>query len=204
MTTYCIVGVYNDEEHQRWHAVCVGADGYPSGVGYWLYLNYRHYFGGNLGQLVKRIVEDRPEGWYSIAAKNYMLPALRLNRDYLDVIALCRTLEDAARQSQDEQQRSLLRDLANRLDRCPVAYAPAQNCAFITQNTDREGYWSEWAYLFDLKAHTLTVFWGGPCDGGPSTTVSLDADLDIAFWEDLWSSLPDQDAVTVDVQNEEE
>ncbi len=198
MSTYCIVGVYDDEEHQRWHAVSVGCDGYPSGVGYSLYLNYHHRFAGKLPQLVKRIVEDRPEGWYSIAGKDYMLRVLIFAQEYLSVMARRFRLENAAGQIRHKILAAFLRALVRMVDRLPVAYAPHQNCGFITQNTDTDRYWSEWAYLFDVKAHTLTVFWGGPLDGGPSTTVSLDAKLDLEFWEDLWSNLPEQD-----VQDEE-
>jgi hypothetical protein len=192
MTTHSIVGVYDDAQRTTWHAVPVGADGYPSGVGRSLYLNYRHVFKGDLAALVRRVVEDRPAGWYSVAGKNLFLPAIVQQSDYIAVTEAKHQLVDEARYFQTSSPR--LSRWAYRaslqLDAIPVAY-PKRWVAFIDQDRLDED-WAEWSYLFDVPQRQLYVFWG--CPNSPfSEAVSLDTDRPEAFWNHLWSSLPERE-----------
>jgi hypothetical protein len=194
MTTYSIVGVYDDEQCSTWHAVSVGGDGYPSGVGFSLYWNYRRVFKADLAALVKRVIDDRPEGWYSIAGANLLFPALVWSTDYLKVMDTRQEFEEAARHFQlsDPVVSRSCQFAARQIDQLPVACDKHGAQSFITQDTPEVAYWAEWSYLFDPAHRLLHIFWGDPAS--PITeAICLDDHLPMPFWDNLWNALPERE-----------
>jgi hypothetical protein len=195
MTTHGIVGVYTNASRETWRAVRIRADAYPSGTGLALHLNYYHQFGRDLAKLIKRVVEEHPEGWVTIAGKNLMLPAATfLDKAAWELSRLSRSFEKAAFETQDEEESRSFRYLSAVLDTIPIKYEKPEHSieGQITHATSDEDYWAEWSYLFDLSTKTADVFWGHPSDIA-RCTIWLEDLPTPALWDRVQTLLPDLD-----------
>lgn len=194
MTTKAMVGIWDNPEHTKWHAVPVAADGYPDGVGQAIWINYTLVFNKNINELVKWMITDHPEGYGKLAHTNLLYPSLDAFGEWTIPHELRRMISDRANQIQTNHA-----DMAGHLRQIEtfVSLAPSyldrrktEGYTFITQDsTDEDSrYWSEWTYLIDVYNSTVTVFWGSPASER-SEVVDLTKKISAEDWDKVQSKL---------------
>lgn len=77
-------GIFREAEDGSLIGTYVHSDGYPTALGYELWVAFHDVFGGDLERMCRTLVDDEPAGWSCLAGQDMSLPAAWSDFDRAD------------------------------------------------------------------------------------------------------------------------
>lgn len=133
MSTRAIIAVYTNVEKGEWRGTYHHWDGYPTGLGKALWDIYHKHYDGLLSAMVEFIIDAHPEGWSTLAHSDFSLKPT-----WLDIDVRYKMWKEGVPTPPESYK-----------------YRGGDEPMMLDQTSD---VGQEWAYVFNLRTNTMTIF----------------------------------------------